>query len=292
MPTPRGVYWCWTLNNYTPEELSHCRTLCDRAEDVTYVCFSREVGDSGTPHLQGYLELAAKLRLGGLRKLDGLGRAHLELRKGTQAEAIDYCRKDGNETFEEHGTRKTSSQGKRMDLEAVKALLDGGAPLREVADQHFGTFVRYGRGIAQYQLVTAKKRARDVSVHVLWGAPGVGKTRWIFERHADDLWICNDPTLQWFDGYQGESVVLIDDFRGEASPAFMLRLLDRYPLQVPIKGGFTEWRATTIYITSNVAPPFGMESIVAPLARRLSIVQELPKQEYDITEAALNEIFN
>lgn len=288
-PPPRGRYWCFTINNPTEDEESRLHTLVTDNEDVTYVGWGKEVGESGTPHFQGYLELAGKLRLGGVKLLAGFGRAHLELRKGTQEEAVTYCKKDGEYT--EYGSLVQSRRGKRNDLEAVKELIDEGATDGDVADAHFGTFVRYHRGLAAYKRAKYQKKSRDVKVFVLWGAPGVGKTRWVFERHPD-VWIGSDPTLTWFDGYQGEEVVLLDDFRGDANPAFVLRLLDRYPLLVPVKGGYVPWRATTIYITSNVAPPFGLSSIEAPLARRLAIVQELVAQPYEITEEALNEIFD
>jgi hypothetical protein len=49
--------------------------------------------------------------------------------------------------------------------------------------------------------------------------------------------------------------VLIDDFNGdEYAITFMLRLLDRYPMQVPVKGGFRQWSPSVILVTSNIHP--------------------------------------
>ena len=271
MSPPRGKYWCFTLNNPTPDEIESLSTAVRDQEDLLYLTYGRETGSEGTPHLQGYLELAAKLRLGGVRKLRGLGRGHFELRRGTQEQAIAYCHKADQDPFED-GVRFSSKQGNRVDLESLKALIDSGATESELADAHFGSYIRYGRGIERYRQLRAPRVARAVDVYVLWGAPGTGKTRFVFEREPL-LWISSDPTLQWFDGYQGEPAALIDDFTGSiaTTPAFLLRLLDRYPTKVPIKGGFVQWVPERIYITSNQPPPFGMENTinVEALLRRI-----------------------
>lgn len=272
MAPPRGRYWCFTLNNYTSDEEKRVQEMVETCEDVTYLCYGKEVGESETPHLQGYLELASKLRLGGVKLLPGLSRAHFEPRKGTQDQAIEYCEKDGE--FVEYGTRNTNKRGQRSDLLAVKELIDSGATMAEVASLHFGDFIRYARGFEKYAALHAPRTQREVTVYCLWGAPGTGKTRLVFEREPH-LFISSDPTLQWFDGYQGEPAALIDDFRGECSPSFILRLLDRYPVKVPIKGGFAQWIPERIYITSNCAPPFGLHSVAQPLLRRIRHTVEL-----------------
>lgn len=56
----------------------------------------------------------------------------------------------------------------------------------------------------------------------------------------------------WFDGYNGQDVMLLDDFGpGMMCINFLKRLLDRYPVQLPVKGGSVALRAKTIFITSN-----------------------------------------
>ncbi len=61
--------------------------------------------------------------------------------------------------------------------------------------------------------------------------------------------------LKWFDGYDGHAVVILDDFRPDMAKMWMmLRLLDRYQLRVPVKGGFTQWRPELIIITCPLPP--------------------------------------
>lgn len=91
MVTPQlSRSWCYTLNNYTPDEEESVR----RIKDVVIHWASREVGESGTPHIQGYLRFSKPCRLAALKKI--LPRAHFEMRMGTEAQAANYCIKDGD----------------------------------------------------------------------------------------------------------------------------------------------------------------------------------------------------
>jgi len=102
------------------------------------------------------------------------------------------------------------------------------------------------------------RRSEPPLVCWLSGATGVGKTRAAIEL-ADELapdnyWI-SPGSLQWFDGYAGEPVVIFDDLRTKhASFHFLLRLLDRYALRVPFKGGFVDWTPLIIIITAPYSP--------------------------------------
>ncbi len=105
---PRSKYWVWTLNHPTPEEKANLDGLVG-AGSVSYLCYGEEVGQAGTPHFQGYLEISTRVRLTGLKAFPGLARAHFEKRAGTQAQAKDYCAKDG--AFHYFGELAAVSQG-------------------------------------------------------------------------------------------------------------------------------------------------------------------------------------
>lgn len=284
MSSRQSKYWVFTLNNYTDDELLDIHLLGETT-DVTYLVYGKEVGESGTPHLQGYVELASRCRLSGIRKLLG-SRGHYEPRKGTAAEASKYCKKDG--VFMEYGTISTISlkPGRRTDLLAVKETLDNGGTIGDVAESHFGLYLQYRRGLESYIRLKHPPAIRpNLEVYVLWGATGVGKSR-IAHHLFPDIGHVFDSTLKWFDGYGGEPTVLIDDFRSDGVRGdFLLRLLDIYPLKVPVKGGFVTWSPERIIITSNEEPPWGLERERAPLLRRLCGVFNLERPiDFDDTE--------
>ena len=79
--------WVFTINNFSDVEQEACQKL-----ECSYIVVGTEVGASGTPHLQGYVEFANAKTMTAVKKLLG-GRAHLEPRKGTPLQASDYCKK-------------------------------------------------------------------------------------------------------------------------------------------------------------------------------------------------------
>lgn len=88
--------WCWTLNNFEKEKVEQLEQCF-----LTVFCekwiYGFEVGESGTPHLQGYFVLYDKRRMSEIKKIDEFCyKMHLENRKGTEELAIRYCVKDGN----------------------------------------------------------------------------------------------------------------------------------------------------------------------------------------------------
>ncbi len=84
--------YCFTLNNPTKDEEKFLQNI-----DVQYLIYQHEVGKTGTPHLQGYVEFHNRNRILTIKRefKTSLLRAHLESRRGTAAEAIQYCRKEG-----------------------------------------------------------------------------------------------------------------------------------------------------------------------------------------------------
>ncbi len=184
-----------------------------------------------------------------------------------------YCKKDGD--WEEYGVLAFARSGRRTDLEDAKGLLDAGMAADDLARSHFSTWVIHRRAFREYVNVQRGSGGTRIGLRVvvLHGVPGTGKSRSAYEVDAE-LFSCPDPTLHWFDGYRGEEVVLFDDYRGGGDAAFLLKLLDIYPLQVPVKGGFTWWKPKLIIITSNIEPPFGHYEVLEGLERRIHKVIE------------------
>ncbi|AGS36190.1 replication-associated protein [Circoviridae 5 LDMD-2013] len=282
MPRVRAKRWCFTLNNPTDQEKDFMARLqlgeLPTASNMklTYLCFGREA--VSTPHLQGYLELEKKSSLSSMKTF--LTRAHWEKAKGSPKEAADYCKKDGD--YEEVG-KLSVGQGYRTDLLNVKEVLDGGATVAELADSHFRLWVQYRRSFKAYVDLKATPRRWKTVVVVLWGDTGTGKTRFCHDQTGDrSMWTSGD--YKWFDGYDGQEVVLWDDYRGEYPIQQFLKLTDRYPMNVPIKGGFTNWKPKKIYITSNCCPSTWYKDVGSrtheAFMRRLDVINFINKPIY------------
>jgi len=92
-------------------------------------------------------------------------------------------------------------------------------------------------------------------VYVFYGPAGSGKSRRVREecqRFGTTLWVASigSPGV-WFDGYDGHTVALFDDFTGGCSLRDLLNLLEGNNVQVPVKGGFVTWRPRLVYFTSD-----------------------------------------
>lgn len=217
----RAKYWVFTVNNYTDDELNLVEGLVQRGE-ATYVICGREEGTAGTPHLQGYLELGGRARLSQLKQLGGLARAHLERRRGTQEQAVAYCKKEENYT--EFGTPTTTKKGERTDLaRAIEAVKDG-VSKKELWTDHTEAMVRYSKGILAarpFFKEASRRRTFDLSDYtfhpidiaegkstIVWGESGIGKTTYLRSRFPRFLWVTHMDDLGRLDDEEG---IIFDD---------------------------------------------------------------------------------
>lgn len=207
-----------------------------------YICWGRErCPDTDREHYQGFIVFDRTYRIpGGKRVLGGGDTAHLESRRGTRKQAIDYCRKDGEFTEWGNVGRRTIEDLLRTDIKTIR-------------EENPLFYVRYHRGIEK--LLSTPKGGlnfRNIEVTWLWGATGVGKTRQVMEMESVYKL---DPPYQWFDGYEGEDILLLDDFDNETiARGMLLNILDGYRLRLPIKGGHTWAEWTKVFVTSNEHP--------------------------------------
>ena len=243
MSTAVSRRWVFTLNNYTDDDEADISSW-----EATYTTYGREVGDSGTPHLQGFVVFAQTKRLAGVKRIHG--RCHWEVAQGTSQQARDYCQKDDD--YVEFGTFP-GSQGKRNDLErAVATLKEHG--LKRVAEDHTATFVKFSRGFRDAALhLQGSYEHETVRGYWIYGPPGTGKTHSVY-RSFPGLYI--KAQNKWWDGYSDEEVVLLDDL-DTATLGHLIKIWsDRWSCTGETKGGTIHLRHHMFIITSNYLPEY------------------------------------
>lgn len=261
--------WCFTLNNPTEEEIENLVVWGEQNKEDCYLVAHGEVGDNGTPHLQGYVRFKNARYLGGCRLF--INRAHWESMRGTEQEAVDYCLKSLEKNEEPDiifGTPQLV-QGTRTDIIKVKKMVLEGKPMweiwQEVNSYQAVRMAELGMKYAPHSGI------RNVRVIWMYGPTGSGKTM----RAVSDFpnaWI-SSRNLKWWDGYEGQTEVIFDDFRGDFCTFHeLLRLLDMYPVRVETKGSSQWLNAETIVITSCFHPRdvFKTREDVGQLLRRIT----------------------
>lgn len=244
-----------TLNNYTAAHELLSKT--DLSHHLKYWIFGKEVGEEGTPHLQGYVEFhnnqklritAAKERLVRIGFPDSI---HLEAAIGTGIQNVTYCSKGGD--FWQGGVAP-KGQGKRTDLDNVCDLINSGSSLVDIATQYPAQVVKFGAGITRLIQMKVERRFFKTEIYWLWGPTGSGKSKYAWDA-APSAYM-KSSSHKWWDGYMGQETVILDDYRPSKEMPFnlILNLFDRYPLSVEIKGGMMEFISKVIYVTSPFSP--------------------------------------
>lgn len=240
----------FTLNNptITPDQL--WAALSPKAK---YLIFQLEKGENGTPHFQGYCELNRQSRFAPIKSL--IPSAHIEPRRGSQAQAKAYASKEDTrvEGPFEYGEFIETNPGQRTDVRAFRDAILSGKRKRDLLEEFPGDLQRYPKFVELCRSTIVQQPRVGLRVNLLYGEPGLGKSRMAYES-TDDLYAVPIGKDLWFDGYDGQTSLLLDDFSGEMKLVHLLRLLDIYPMQVPVKGAFVNLVATTIWITSNKPP--------------------------------------
>lgn len=284
----------FTVNNYKESDVEACRTACKAAK---YGVFGyEEAPTTGTPHLQGYISFKNPRSRAEVVKDLG-GRAYADRARGNHEQGSDYCKwadyptKKVPNKFEEFG--ELPKQGERTDWgRAVEQLQSGNDVADVVVEQP--QLLPAIRALERFKSLTLKPKQRDVNVIVLYGDAGTGKSRWAYDAYPD---IYSKPRGEWWDGYTGQEAILLDDYYGYLPYSELLRVLDRYPYNAAVKGGFVWAQWHTVIITSNKKPEeWYSQGLTAALRRRLNtcfylqningetILQEDPSQAQERTQ--------
>ncbi len=257
--------YCVTANNPRPHR-AYCFTANNPGDNVPadspsirYIIWQQERGQSGTHHLQGYVEFYRPYRLGAAAAIIAIP-AHLEPRRGTRDQAREYCRKPDTRLPDtlpvERGSWERGGRGARTDLVDVVDLIDTGGSYASVAASFPLQFIRYHRGIHEYVSVSRPASQRPAPlVFVLWGPTGVGKSRLAADVYPDAYWWSPSANGSHYAlGYSGQQSVIFDDYYGSIPYPFLLRILDRYKLTVNVQGTNVAFRAHQFIFTSNHPP--------------------------------------
>jgi len=249
--------WVFTWNN--PEYDAEPPNVWP---DVRWGVWQHEVGESGTPHYQGYVVFTKNTRLAWLVEHLPPG-IHWMIRRGTHEEAKAYSTKTETRT---HGPWFVNpddepQQGKRSDLAEVAEYIKT-HNTKETAEAFPSLFIRYNKGLIAYRNIIKFTERKVGDEHktkliIYWGIRGSGKSQLAKTQHPGAYALMRPRTKDggcWWDGYEQQDTVFIDEFFGWMPPDLLCRLVDDGPAQVETKFGTVPFNSKRIIMTSNKDP--------------------------------------
>lgn len=241
----RARGWCFTSFDLDAPQYPPC---------AQYLCYQHEMcPSSGRPHWQSFIYFTNPKTFSGVQKL--FPKAHIEPSRGTPEQCRTYCSKSDSsipDTFREYGT--LPQQGSRTDLhsviEAIRTGIDWFNVLLdypEVASRH----IKYLKEL--YLSMNTPKGYKPRKLIIISGPPGCGKTSLVYSLH--DSVYDYDWHNKWFDGYDRQDCLLIDEFDPfQFDSNLFKKLADGHPLRKEVKGGHVNIHAHYVYVVTNCPP--------------------------------------
>lgn len=162
---------------------------------------------------------------------------------------IKYCCKEtknyiSNVSVEDAKSKKAARNSQLLNEDPKQLISDGSIGFLQLP--------ALLRSKALYTTLQPPLQTEDVRGIWVVGKTGVGKSHFVRSKFSgDDLYL--KAQNKWWDGYQSQSVVLLDDFdhSGQCLGHYLKIWADKWGCTGEIKGGHVNLRHQAIYITSQ-----------------------------------------
>ena len=284
--------YLFTWNNPTLSGDEFAEFLKD-LEEVTGFVFQLEEGENGTPHFQGYVEFSKRMYTTGVQSLLAPYRMSLLHANGTKEQNYKYCTKEDTRTegpwtygtcSPENVKVKNGAQGKRSDMDVFADMVrEKGGLTNEVIDAMPGHAMRYNKHARDLVQLQKINDAKDAEIEMwkreyekmmngeeftgqeqrkcilYFGPTAVGKTTKVKMEVMGGLGLRlyeKQSNNKWWDGYDGELHVLMDEFKGAAYGPIedFNRITNKGVTTVETKGSTALLVADAMYFTTNRHP--------------------------------------
>ena len=256
-----------TINNPTQHGYDHSRikSILTSFSGLVYWCMCDEIGEQGTPHTHIFMVSRNSVMFETLHKR--FYGAHIEQANGSNQENRDYVRKEGKwledakhethlaDTFEEWGELPPDRSRSETQAHQIMQMVTDGKTNSEILAEIPGAYNKLPHiEQARQTLLNArfKDTWRNLQVTYIWGQTGAGKTRSVMEHYGySNVYRVTDYSHP-FDGYNGQDVILFEEFRSSLPLSAMLNYLDGYPVELPCRYCNKVACFTKVFLISNI----------------------------------------
>lgn len=267
----RARNWCFTINHGASEGWK-----ATSPEEIKYIIWQLEMAPkTGRIHIQGYVQIKRVVSLKQVKEI--IGEGHFEVARGSLEDNQRYCTKIESQIGGPFEWGTPTKQGQRTDLDRLYEMIKGGAKDYELLEEMPGTYMRNYRAVDRVRAILDKRATayfRKIKCWLLYGEAGKGKSSLPAKLYGyENIFSvsANKDGVIWWDGYEGEEVIVLEDFAGEVPWTELLRLLDGHPYRAWIKCSYAWAKYVKIYITSNISPDQWYPSKGFPYALRRRI---------------------
>lgn len=257
-----------TINNPLEKGYTHERIkeILNEFTNLIYACFCDEIGlENGTPHTHIFIICKNGVMFSTVQKR--FYGAHIEAAKGKNIDNYNYIRKIGEkyenkkesnlkETFEEIGELPKDRCSSENLSEQIYEMIENGCSVPEIINEYpnaIRQITNIEKTISMYKADKVKNIFRKLDVSYIYGTTGVGKTRTVMEKFGYENVFRITNYKHPFDNYNGQDVILFDEFRSSLPIADMLVYLDGYPVNLPCRYADKPALYTKVYIISNIS---------------------------------------
>ena len=277
---------------YTPEEIVDYLMGLWIGRNETSVCaVNYEIGDNGTHHCHMVLEDKQSFRFSTLQTL--FPTIHAEITRGTKEEVLAYFEKSGKHEEKAHtivvpmklyGELRANQQGQRSDLDYIQRRIEEGSTPEEIMIERL-EYRKYTKMIKEHYYQVLMQNTpyhKDLKVYWHTGDSGSGKSytqvelKREFGREAVYVW--SDYQNGGLDGYQGESILFMEEYKAELPYAEFLKVTDRYPQQMHARYSNVYALWNTIHLTSIFPPKKVYELMVPKEKRSVDTVEQMMRR--------------
>lgn len=260
--------WQITINNpvdkgYDRQEIID---IVSNLKSVIYWCMADEIGENGTYHTHVFLCSRSGIRFSTIKKnFEG---GHFEMCRGSASENRDYVQKSGKwekdrkketcvpDTFQEFGEMPIEAKGNKISFDDVYDLIASGLSTMDIVTEYPSLILQMDKIEYSRQLFLREKyktTRRELEVTYIYGASRTGKTRSVMDKFGYDKVYRVTDYKHPFDNYNGQDVIIFEEFRSSLVLPEMLNYLDNYPVELRCRYANKQALYTKVYVISNIA---------------------------------------
>ena len=220
--------WCFTNFDI---EFDYSKVM----DKLQYLGYGLETcPTTGKNHHQGWMYF--KNPQGSVKNVAALlGKCHVEKINGSLAQNEAYCSKEGKLT--EFGDKP--AQGNRTDIDKLVDQIKEGRGAEDIALEEPAKYHQYGRTLHKVEDIVMRRKSRQWMTKGVWytGPTGSGKSHKAFEGYSPATHYVKPMEDEWWDGYCGQEIVILNEFRGNHMRfSQLLELVDKWPTWVKRRG--------------------------------------------------------